>query len=69
MFSDSGREPRHPFLDENVVSFFQNVPFEYRISENGSSEFTDKILIRELVKSLGVPLAAMEPKVAIQFGR
>eukprot|EP00300_Choanocystis_sp_HF-7_P012035 c17718_g1_i1.p1 GENE.c17718_g1_i1~~c17718_g1_i1.p1 ORF type:complete len:561 (+),score=80.41 c17718_g1_i1:43-1725(+) len=66
--SDSGREPRHPFLDEHVIRLLQSVPMEFLVSSDSSESVRDKMLIRRLARALGLPQAAGEPKVAIQFG-
>lgn len=77
--SSWGKELRYPYLDNDVVEFSAKVPSHYKVrfewttiqTKKGAKRtkiYSRKFLLRELCRSLGLPMAAGEEKRAIQFG-
>jgi len=66
--SDHGREARFPFLDENVVTFLQQVPIWIKCDPRLQRGYGEKRLLREVARKLGLHGCAILPKRAIQFG-
>jgi asparagine synthetase B (glutamine-hydrolysing) len=69
LVADCSREARHPFLDERVV--LQALCF-HKISSLTDLRMElgvgDKLVLREILRKLGLPIAAGRVKRAIQFG-
>lgn len=68
--SDSGRELRHPFLDEDVIGFVATLPLSKYVCDLSKPDGVgDKQLLRRAAKLLGLSdEAAARSKRAIQFG-
>lgn len=66
--SDSGREARFPFLDENLVGFLNSLPIHLKANLEFPRGLGEKILLRLAAFHLGLRSAAILPKRAIQFG-
>jgi len=65
ILADSGRDVRHPFLDEAVIDFVSRLAVENLSTKNGEN----KPLLRQLARNfLGISSAAFFRKRAIQFG-
>jgi asparagine synthetase B (glutamine-hydrolysing) len=65
---DHGIAPRFPFLDENVVQFFNSLRMEDKMDFRLKRGVGDKLLLRALSYRMGIRKTASEPKRAIQFG-
>ncbi|GBF97063.1 hypothetical protein Rsub_09536 [Raphidocelis subcapitata] len=68
LVSDHGREARAPFLDEGVVAALLGVPLSLLLDARLPLGRGDKMVLREALRSLGLPRAAAREKRAIQFG-
>ncbi|KAG8193386.1 hypothetical protein JTE90_012188 [Oedothorax gibbosus] len=68
IIADNGVESRYPFLDENVVSFLNNLPVFLKMDLNHPRGVGEKLLLRIMALKLGLTEAAELPKRAIQFG-
>ena len=72
IISGFGREPRHPFLDEEVLKFVGKLPLPALLGTlDGSScgsEHETKWILRQVALDLRLPRAAGFKKRAIQFG-
>ncbi|GFT54491.1 asparagine synthetase domain-containing protein 1 [Nephila pilipes] len=68
IIADNGVESRYPFLDEDVVSFLNNLPTWLKMNLNFPRGYGEKLLLRLLAFKLGLIEAAALPKRAIQFG-
>eukprot|EP00775_Hariotina_reticulata_P004225 gene4225-4474_t len=68
LIADHGREGRHPFLDEHVMTHLLDMPLELLADLSKPPGVGDKHILREALKSLGLPVAAARVKRAIQFG-
>ncbi|XP_065216069.1 asparagine synthetase domain-containing protein 1-like [Planococcus citri] len=67
--SDHGRQPRFPFLDENIVSFLADlVPWQKCNPVSFPPGTGDKLLLRLAAMKLGLRQCASFPKRAFQFG-
>jgi asparagine synthetase B (glutamine-hydrolysing) len=68
VISDNGKDARHPYLDEAVVAFLAALPFEDKVDMTRPRGEGEKLVLREVARSLGLDQAATLPKRAIQFG-
>ncbi|VFQ66642.1 unnamed protein product [Cuscuta campestris] len=66
--ADNGKEARFPFLDEDVIRALLDIPLWEIADLNQPSGVGDKMILREIARSLGLSEAASLPKRAIQFG-
>lgn len=66
--ADHMREARFPFLDEEVVSFLQNLPIDQKVDLSLPRGTGEKKLLRDVAKMLGCHSGCVAPKQAIQFG-
>lgn len=67
---DHGREVRHPFLDEDLVSFITRLPLTDHVCDLSKPDGVgDKLLLRRASRMVGISqLASSRIKRAIQFG-
>ena len=68
VISDSGRESRHPYLDENVIKFLISCPFAFICDLNEPAGMGDKKLLRLAAEKLGLKQVCRLEKRALQFG-
>jgi asparagine synthetase B (glutamine-hydrolysing) len=68
VISDHGREARYPFLDESVVAFLMSLPVKSRCRLDLQRGLGEKILLRLLLRHLGLGNFALLEKRAMQFG-
>lgn len=68
VISDNGKDARHPYLDEAVVSFLASLPFHDKVDMTRPRGEGEKLVLREVARKLGLHQAAGLPKRAIQFG-
>eukprot|EP00873_Tetraselmis_striata_P014168 jgi/Tetstr1/434432/TSEL_023532.t1 len=68
LIADCGREARHPFLDEDFMALMLTIPLHVVANLTYERGVGDKLLLREALRSLGLPRAAGRVKRAIQFG-
>lgn len=69
VIGDHGKETRHPFLDENVISFLNQVPIDYKCNLKLDRGVGEKYLLRQACKKLGLSHERCTTlKRAIQFG-
>ncbi|EFA78384.1 hypothetical protein PPL_09035 [Heterostelium album PN500] len=68
VISSNRREPRFPYLDENVIEYLNSVPLSYVCDLSLPQGTGDKRILRELAKSLGLTESTKLIKKAIQFG-
>lgn len=66
--SDHGREPRYPFLDENVVNFLNALPIWHKCNLKLDRAAGEKLLLRKVAQRLGLYQTSQHLKRAIQFG-
>lgn len=67
--SDSGREARHPFLDERLVSLLAHrIPLTHVADMSQPPGIGDKAALRQVAKALGLDDASRLVKRAMQFG-
>ncbi|KAL5725783.1 hypothetical protein ACHQM5_008888 [Ranunculus cassubicifolius] len=66
--SDTGKEARFPFLDEDVIKTLLEIPLWEVADLNLPVGKGDKKILREVAQLLGLKEAAFLPKRAIQFG-
>lgn len=66
--SHHGKEARFPYLDENVISFLNKAPTEFKANFALKRGLGEKILLRAVGFKLGLQETAFLPKRAIQFG-
>lgn len=66
ILSHFAREVRWPFLDEAVVAFLCSLRVDCKMTFD--QEGGDKVILRELARSLHIGKAAGEKKRAVQFG-
>ena len=69
LVADRGREARHPFLDERVIlQALRYHPLSSLADLRMALGVGDKLVLREVLRKLGLPHAAGRVKRAIQFG-
>ncbi|GAM24267.1 hypothetical protein SAMD00019534_074420, partial [Acytostelium subglobosum LB1] len=68
VISSNRREPRFPYLDENVIEYLNSVPLSYVCDLSLAQGTGDKRILRELAKTLGLTASTCLIKKAIQFG-
>ena len=68
MISDHTKEARFPFLDEDFVSFLNQLPLHLKVDFNLPRGFGEKLLLRAAAYKCGLRNCASLPKRAIQFG-
>eukprot|EP00879_Flechtneria_rotunda_P011431 GHRR01011941.1.p1 GENE.GHRR01011941.1~~GHRR01011941.1.p1 ORF type:complete len:860 (+),score=375.52 GHRR01011941.1:91-2670(+) len=68
LVADHGREGRHPFLDESLMAALLDMPLNVLADLRKLTGVGDKHILREALRSLGLPQAAGREKRAIQFG-
>jgi len=69
LVADRGREARHPFLDERVIlQALRYHPLSSLADLRMGLGIGDKLVLREILRKLGLPHAAGRVKRAIQFG-
>lgn len=66
--SDLGREPRFPFLDEDVINFLNGLPIWQKCNLKLGRGVGEKWLLRIAAERLGLKQTARHLKRAIQFG-
>lgn len=66
--SDNGREPWFPFLDENVVSYLQNLGISEIADLAAAPGRGDKQILREAARLVGLKNCTELVKRAVQFG-
>lgn len=66
--SDHGREPRYPFLDENVINFLNGIPVWRKCNLRLDRSAGEKLLLRKVANHLGLCHTSHHLKRAIQFG-
>ncbi|GAB4829046.1 hypothetical protein Ancab_018705 [Ancistrocladus abbreviatus] len=66
--ADNGKEPRFPFLDEDVIRVLLDFTLWEIANLDQPSGTGDKKILREVAQLLGLHKAATLPKRAIQFG-
>lgn len=68
VISDHGIEARFPFLDEDVVSFLNELPLHRKVDFRLPRGLGEKKLLRDCARMIGLGGSADLPKRAIQFG-
>eukprot|EP01132_Coremiostelium_polycephalum_P007589 gene7589-9330_t len=68
VISSNRREPRFPYLDENLIEFLNNVPLSYICDPSLGQGIGDKRILRQVAKNLGLTESTKLVKKAIQFG-
>uniref|UniRef100_A0A671T7Q4 Asparagine synthetase domain-containing protein 1 n=1 Tax=Sinocyclocheilus anshuiensis TaxID=1608454 RepID=A0A671T7Q4_9TELE len=68
IIGDHGKEARFPYLDEDVVSFFNGLPVSEKADLSLPRGVGEKLLLRLAAVELGLGLSALLPKRAMQFG-
>ncbi|XP_067928123.1 asparagine synthetase domain-containing protein 1-like isoform X2 [Watersipora subatra] len=66
--SDHGKEARFPFLDEEVVSFLNQLPVSKKMDLRLPRGVGEKLLLRACAMRCGLSMTAHFAKRAIQFG-
>ncbi|CAG2113319.1 unnamed protein product [Medioppia subpectinata] len=66
--SDHGREPRYPFLDEQVIDFLNGTPVWHKCDLRLDRSAGEKRLLRLVAERLGLTETSHHLKRAIQFG-
>lgn len=66
--SDHGREPRYPFLDEEVINFLNGIPVWQKCNLTLDRSAGEKLLLRKVANRLGLCKTSLHLKRAIQFG-
>jgi asparagine synthetase B (glutamine-hydrolysing) len=59
---------RYPFLDEEVVRYACSLPIQQKVDISLGEGIGDKLILRELARTLGLHKAAKLKKRAMQFG-
>ncbi|KAM9487070.1 asparagine synthetase domain-containing protein 1 [Clarias gariepinus] len=68
IIADHGKEARFPYLDEDVVSFLNELPVWEKADLSLPRGLGEKLLLRLAAVELGLGPAAVLPKRAMQFG-
>lgn len=68
IIGDHGKEARFPYLDEDVVSFLNQLPVWEKADLTLPRGLGEKLLLRLAARELGLGSAAILPKRAMQFG-
>ncbi|CAK6448075.1 unnamed protein product [Pipistrellus nathusii] len=68
VIGDHGKEPRFPFLDEDVVSFLNSLPVWEKANLTLPRGTGEKLILRLAATELGLTASALLPKRAMQFG-
>jgi len=68
LMSDSGREARHPYLDERLMAWLRGQPLARVCDLSLPAGLGDKRLLRRAARQLGLMRAAGLAKRAMQFG-
>lgn len=66
--SDHGKEGRYPYLDEDVMSYLEEVPLEEKCDMSRPPGEGDKLILRKVARMIGVVECSTLVKRAIQFG-
>jgi asparagine synthetase B (glutamine-hydrolysing) len=66
--SDSGREARHPFLDEQLVELLHSMPLTEVCDFSKPPGVGDKRILRQVARALGLTTSSQLVKRAMQFG-
>lgn len=66
--SSAGKEIRYPFLDQAVIDFLADVPIDAKMQLSKPPGSGDKLLLRDLARSIGLTATSKLTKRAIQFG-
>jgi len=66
--SDSGKEVRHPFLDENFIKTLESIPIQHVVDPSLDRGIGEKRILRLLCYQLGLRRTCAFDKRAIQFG-
>ena len=66
--TDHGVAGRYPYLDENVVSFLNELPLNVKMNLTVDRGLGEKILLRAVAYNLGLKKTSGHLKRAIQFG-
>jgi asparagine synthetase B (glutamine-hydrolysing) len=66
--SDHGKEGRVPFVDERILEFALNTHLGYLANLDLPIGEGDKIILRQCLRSLGLPRTSERHKRALQFG-
>lgn len=68
VIGDHGKEARFPYLDEDVVSFLNQLPVWEKADLHLPRGLGEKLLLRLVARDLGLGPSAILPKRAMQFG-
>lgn len=68
VLSDTSKEARYPYLDNDVVHFLHNMDLDKICDYNLAPGQGDKRILRDVAKRLGLEAASSAVKRAIQFG-
>ena len=68
MLSHHGREARYPFLDRAVLRHLTDLDVHVKTDPRLGEGVGDKLLLRDLARSIGLAHAAGYKKRAMQFG-
>lgn len=68
VIGDHGKEARFPYLDEDVVSFLNQLPVWEKADLSLPRGLGEKLLLRLAARRLGLGPSAILPKRAMQFG-
>ncbi|XP_063070044.1 asparagine synthetase domain-containing protein 1 [Engraulis encrasicolus] len=68
VIGDHGKEARFPYLDEDVVSFLNQLPVWEKADLSLPRGLGEKLLLRLAARQLGLAASAVLPKRAMQFG-
>ncbi|KAK2839463.1 hypothetical protein Q5P01_013203 [Channa striata] len=68
VIGDHGKEARFPYLDEDVVSYFNSLPVWEKADLSLPRGVGEKLLLRLTARQLGLSQSSVLPKRAMQFG-